>query len=421
MTGITGVTIESGPAGPQERAPSGLPIPDLQVFFGSMRDSEKRPRDRKAGRRGGVTAIRKGVWLIRWSHGRDPDSGKRIRGKKTVRGTKAQAERVLTDELRRVDVGTAVRPNRITLGQWLNEWLRTWCQQVTDRTRHSYRGVIKAYVPDGLSRKQLRAVSARDLQELFIAMTNRPLSPRTVRMTRAVLRAALGRAVKLGHLDRNVATLVDLPALIKKERQVFTPQEARQFIKAAQADRWHALWVLLVTTGLRPGEALGLQWRDLDGDKLRVRRALVRIPGQPWRLEETKTGRSRVVSLPRMTVRVLTAHRVTQASERLRLSGEYEDRGFMFATSSGAPPDATNLVKKHFKPLLKRAGLPSLRLYDLRHTAATLMLTNGEHPKVVSEMLGHASITLTMDTYSHVTPDMQRESANRLDELLSSG
>ena len=249
-------------------------------------------------------------------------------------------------------------------------------------------------------------------------MSERGLSPTTVRGLRAVLRRALNRAMKLGLVGRNVATLVDLPKPVRIEIRVLSPEEVRRFLEAAESDRFKALWYVLVTTGLSPGEALGLKWEDWDGNKLRVRRALVRVPGQGWSLRDTKTRRSRVVALPEMTIRALEEHRTRQKRERLQVGSSYVDRGLIFARHTGEPIEANNLKKRYFKPILEAAGLPDMRLYDLRHTAATLRLVNGEHPKVVQEMLGHASITLTMDTYSHVLPGMQEESAARLDRLL---
>ena len=289
---------------------------------------------------------------------------------------------------------------------------------VSARTLYDYRAVIKTYVPQHLLRRKLLDLSPSDLQQLFNDMSERGLSPATVGGLRAVLRRALNRAMKIGLVERNVATLVDLPKPARTEIRVLSPEEVRRFLDAAESDRWHALWVLLVTTGLRPGEALGLKWEDLDGNKLRVRRALVRISGQGCSLDETKTRRSRVVALPEMTIRALEEHRTRQKRERLQVGSSYVDRGLIFARSTGEPIEANNLKKRYFKPILEAAGLPDMRLYDLRHTAATLRLVNGEHPKVVQEMLGHASITLTMDTYSHVLPGMQEESAARLNALL---
>ena len=148
---------------------------------------------------------------------------------------------------------------------------------------------------------------------------------------------------------------------------------------------------------------------------------MVRVPGQGWSLKETKTRRSRVVALPEMTIRALEEHRTRQKRERLQVRSSYVDRGLIFARSTGEPLESNNLKKRYFKPILEAAGLPDMRLYHLRPTAATLRLVNGEHPKVVQEMLGHASITLTMDTYAHVLPGMQEELAVRLDQLLSLG
>ncbi len=346
-------------------------------------------------------------------------AGGSTRGQKTVHGNKKDAERALTVELKRIDSGQPPRKTGLTFGAWLEEHFDKWCNGVSARTLHDYRAAIEIYVPVRLLRRRLQDLSPSDLQQLFNEMSGRGLSPSTVHGLRAVIRRALNRAMKNELVERNVATLVDLPKSVRKEMRALSPEEVRRFLSAAESDRWYALWVLLVTTGLRPGEALGLKWEDLDGNKVSVLRSLGRIPGQGWSLKETKTGRSRVVALPAMTIRVLEEHRTRQKRERLQLGEAYVDQGFVFSTSSGLPLDATNISKKHFKRLLKSAGLPAIRLYDLRHTAATLRLVNGEHPKVVQEMLGHASITLTMDTYSHVLPGMQEESAARLDALLT--
>ena len=369
--------------------------------------------------RGHISLLRKSVWLIRWEEQRCPKTNKRIRRTKRVYGTKKDAERALTTELKRIDAGRPARQARLTLGDWLDEHDENWCEELSPRTLHGYRAVIKTYVPKHLLRRRLEDLSPSDLQELFNDMSQRGLSPTTVRGLRAVLRSALNRAMKLELVERNVATLVDLAKPVRIEIRVLSPEEVRRFLDEADSDRFAALWYVLVTTGLRPGEALGLKWEDWDGNKLRVRRALVRVPGQGWSLKETKTRRSRVVALPEMTIRALEEHRTRQKRERLQVSSTYVDRGLIFARSTGEPLESNNLKKRYFKPILEAAGLPDMRLYDLRHTAATLRLVNGEHPKVVQEMLGHASITLTMDTYSHVLPGMQEESAARLDALLA--
>jgi integrase len=164
---------------------------------------------------------------------------------------------------------------------------------------------------------------------------------------------------------------------------------------------------------------LGLKWTDLDDNRLHVQRSLSRRDGAGWELKEPKTTRSRrVVPLPVTAVRVLAQHKVRQAEERLKAGPAYADHGLIFATRMGEPLDYRVVVKRHFKRVLDRAGLGSLRPYDLRHTCATLLLKAREHPKVVSERLGHSSIVMTLETYSHVLPDMQQRAADQLESLL---
>ncbi len=198
--------------------------------------------------------------------------------------------------------------------------------------------------------------------------------------------------------------------------------EARTFLDAARkaGDRFEALYVLAITTGLRRGELLGLRWDDADLDRgtLRVGRALVREGGRHV-LGETKTRRGRRrVNLTSRTVAALKAHRKSQLEKRVRLAGLYEDHGLIFTSENGTPLNPGNLVKRSFKPLLKRAGLPEIRFHDLRHTCATLLLGRGVHPKIVQELLGHATIAMTLDTYSHYLPSMGDQASGAMGDAL---
>lgn len=229
----------------------------------------------------------------------------------------------------------------------------------------------------------------------------------------------LNKAVKLGKLPRNVARDAELPRKTHTERKFFGPEEARQFREAVRGDQWEAFFVLLLFTGIRPGEALGLKWNDIEGGILRVRRALVRVAGREPSLEDTKTSRGRrVIPLSDQPIEALQQHRRSQVAWRLKLGTAYQDQELIFANETGGFADAHNITGRHFKPILLRSGLPALRLYDLRHSCATLLLASGEHPKVVQERLGHASIALTLDTYSHVVPGMQERASQRLDDLV---
>jgi len=258
-----------------------------------------------------------------------------------------------------------------------------------------------------------------DVQAFYAALTNRGLSPRTVRFCHAVLRSALAHAVKRNMLPRNPADDATLPKSHRHEMRCLDRCEAQRFLAAAETDQWSALWILLITTGLRPGEACALKWTDLSDTRLSIQRTLVPGYRGTWQLDEPKTARSvRSIPLPPSAVRALVRHRANQAAERLRAGASYKDLDFVFANSLGDPLHPEVLSKRPFHRILQAAGLPQIRMYDLRHTAATLLLAAGENPKVVSERLGHASITLTLDTYSHVLPDMQQAAADKLERML---
>lgn len=377
------------------------------------------------------TIYRRGqnTFQVRVFLGYDPQTGKRRNHCKTIRGTKKDAEKYLTKILRELHTGTFVEPSRKTVREHLNEWLETTVRsRVRPQTYIDYKNIVRRYLSAAsFAGIRLEHLTPAEIRGLYADLQEKGLSARIVRYTHAVLRSALKQAVRDGLLFRNPAELVDLPRQERKEMAVLTPEEARKFLKAAESDRWHALWVLLVTTGIRPAEALALRWSDLDGNVLRVQRTLVRRKGMGWFFAEPKTSKSRrSISLPKSALEALRAHRTRQAKERwdrqvkaqLGEGPEYEDLDLIFAAENGNPLDHQNLSARHFKPLLVKAKVKTVRMYDLRHTSATLGLVNGEHPKVVSERLGHSTINLTMDTYSHVLPEMRKEAADQMERLL---
>ena len=248
------------------------------------------------------------------------------------------------------------------------------------------------------------------------------LSARTVRMTHAVLSSAMKQAVRWHMLQRNPCEFVDLPRMARKEMQALSPEEASRFLEAAREDKLGIVLSFALATGMRPEEYLALKWSDLDihAGTATVRRTLIWRKGGGWYFGEPKTSRSRrTIPIPRSLVGELADHRRKQAESRLKKGADYQNNDLVFASGEGTPILLRNLVRRHFQPLLTRAELsPSLRLYDLRHSCATLLLSAGENPKVVSERLGHASIVLTLDTYSHVLPSMQQAATEKLERIL---
>jgi integrase len=198
------------------------------------------------------------------------------------------------------------------------------------------------------------------------------------------------------------------------------PEQARAFLAGARGDRLEALYVLALSTGMRQGELLGLRWKDVNLERgvLQVKSTLQR-GAHGFVFSEPKTARSRrQIILTKVASAGLKRHRIRQAEERLSLGEAWEDNDLVFANEAGRPIESTNLVRRSFRSVLNRAGLPRMRFHDLRHTYATLALGQGVHPKVVSDALGHANISITLDTYSHTTAAMHQQAADALDAVL---
>ncbi|MDQ3651106.1 MAG: site-specific integrase [Acidobacteriota bacterium] len=382
--------------------------------------TEKKTQPRRSG---SIKKKRDGVFLVSVFLGRDANS-KRQYHYKQIKGTKSDAQTYLNDILHAQDTGTFVQPIALTLNEYLTKWLATAARpRVSERTHEGYAYLLNRHIQPELGQRKLPDVRPLHIQKLYADMQECGLSARTVRYLHAVLSSALKQAVRWGMLARNPAELVDLPRQARKEMQALSPKDATEFLKAAAEDRWGVLFAFALATGMRPEEYLGLQWKDVDLERgvVIVRRALIwRSTGGGWYFGEPKTARSRrSIPLPASTLRALTEHRRQQAAERLKAGAAYQQNDLVFATPEGGPLASRNLKRRHFRPILERAKLPKdFRLYDLRHSCATLLLAAGEHPKVVSERLGHASITLTLDVYSHVLPTMQEAASQKLESLL---
>jgi integrase len=333
--------------------------------------------------------------------------------------TREEVSQKLTREMADRDGGLIFDAESLTVGEYLDRWLETSVRgSVRESTCESYRRQVKRYVVPAIGGVKLKKLSAMHVQGMYRSMLDRNLSPRTVQYTHAVLRRALKQAVRWGLVSHNVCENVDRPSIRREEIRPLDRRQARLLLKAAEGDRLHALYVLAVHTGLRPGELLGLKWEDVDPDatagSLRVNRAL-----SDGKLAATKTKRSRRrINLSGGSVAALKAHRKRQLEERMQKAGLWRDHGLVFPSTVGTPLSHRNVVRS-FKALLKRAGLPiRTRLYDLRHTCATLLLSANVHPKYVQELLGHASISQTLDTYSHVLQGMDGGIGGAMDEAL---
>jgi integrase len=271
-----------------------------------------------------------------------------------------------------------------------------------------------------LGKRPLAKLTPQDIRAFMTEKLKDGLSPKTVKHLRDTLRNALNVAVKDGLIVRNAAALADPPRAERHEMKAFTPTQARQFLDEIRGHRLEALFSVALSLGLRQGEVLGLRWQDVDLEKrtLAVRFQLQRIESK-LQLVEPKTARSaRTLMLPAVAVSALAAHKSRQDTERLVAGTRWIETGMVFTTSIGTMLDARSLLKAFYK-IMTTSDLPRVRFHDLRHSAATLLLAQGVHPRVVMDLLGHSSIAVTLDTYSHVIPDMQRESASQMDAVLN--
>lgn len=353
-------------------------------------------------------------------------------GRRVVRYAKTQAEAVrkLAALRRERDDGLpVVSSERRTVGEYLESWLEMKSAGVRRDVRSAYGFCVSAYIVPSIGRVRLAKLSAEHVQRMIadLSAPERGLAPATVHKAYSVLRTALNQAVRLGLVARNVALLVDRPRVGRREMRCWDPEQALRFLDVARSEepRLYALYVVALTTGLREGELLALRWRDVVLDEaaltgaLRVQHTLHWGEDGRMRLEEVKTPMSRRhVQLSSYAVRVLLQHRAAQDEERRRLGAIWRDHELVFCNRMGGALRVSILRRRSFLRLVELAGVPRIRFYDMRHTAATLLLVGGVHPKIVSEMLGHSSVAITLSIYSHVLPMLQGEAAATMDRLL---
>jgi integrase len=347
-----------------------------------------------------------------------PDGPKR----KYVYGRKYKdVERKLAEAMGNAAKGIFFDDENQTVAQYMERWLEDSARgDLGHRAYHNYKLQIRRHISPAVGRLKLSKLTAAHIQSLYASKLRDGLKPSSVRYIHAVLHRALEQAVRFNLIPFNPASRVDPPKIRQEEIKPLDAEQARRFLNAAGEDRFEALYVLSLTTGLRMGEALGLRWSDVDLDAgtLRVNRQVQRMRGGGGLVfGEPKNASRRTLELPQRAVEALRSHRKKQAEEKLRAT-DYGDSGLVFATGKGTPHDSQNIINRYFKPLLKRAALPNIRWHDLRHTYATLLLARGTHPTYVQKSLGHASVQLTLDRYSHWMPSMGRNTAEGIDEAL---
>ncbi|HMR94840.1 MAG TPA: tyrosine-type recombinase/integrase [Microthrixaceae bacterium] len=342
--------------------------------------------------------------------------------------TKKEAEDALVEALERMRTGMWVDPGTTTFGEFLTEWLAAMESNVLDTTYRGYEQMIRNWVVPRIGDVRLVELSPMHLRSLQTELLRSGrvdgaggLSARSVASCRRTLKKALKDAMRWGLIARNPMEAVDPPRVVDAEMTIWSDVQTRTFLDAVSDHELYAMWVLFLTTGLRRGEIAALRWEDMDLDRATmavVRNRVSAGRGRAVSVHQPKTRRGRRnVALDTTSVEVLRTHRTAQSAERLRLGPAWLDSGYVFCGIDGAPlhPDT---ITATFQASIRDLDVPRIRLHDLRHTSATLALKAGVHPKVVSERLGHATVGITLDLYSHVLDGMQAEAAEQIGAVV---
>ena len=371
-------------------------------------------------------------WTVVTELGRDPQTGKRKQQWQSVKGSKKQAEKVLADLLHRLDTGDFVKPTRRTVADFLRQWLKDYAwPNLAPRTAEGYEHIINQHIIPSLGSLTLSRLTPQHLQQYYSEkLASGRLdgkggqSAKTVHNHHTTLHAALKDAVRWGLLSRNPADGVEPPRFQRPEMKVLDEFEIRTFLEAAKDTPYYALFYTALYTGMRRSELLALRWSDVDLNlaQVSVTRTLHRLRSSGTMVfRPPKTAKSRrMIALPPSAAIVLRGHQQQQEGICVLMGTTLQADSLVFCQPDGEPqqPDT---VTHGWKKLARRTGLRGIRLHDSRHTHATIMLKQGVHPKIVQERLGHSTIQITLDTYSHVAPGLQEAAAARFDEGLGNG
>ena len=336
--------------------------------------------------------------------------------------TRSEVRDKLTKAQRTIDEGLSLPNDRLTVAAFLDRWLATKRPDLRPESYRRYDEAVRLHLAPDLGRVKLSRVTPDQVLGLYAKLYEKGLAGTSVNFVHGVLRGSLKDAVRWGLVGRNVTDAVTTPRRSTVPTDALSGDQARALLSAASGDDLEALYVLALTAGLRLGELQALRWAavDLDRRRLEVRATYQgNADGEPV-FAPPKTERSRrTVQLSTLAIEALRRHRVRQNETRLQIGSLWQDYGLVFATTFGRPLDGNNLRSRSFAPLLKRAGLPPMRFHDLRHAAATLLMSEGVPIKAVSELLGHSDVSTTLRIYSHVLPTMHGEAANAMDRIFA--
>lgn len=357
-------------------------------------------------------------WYYVIELGRDV-KGKRKQKKKRGFNTKKEAQAALTKALHELNTGTYIEASKEKFGDFLVQWLDFKKNSVKESTYRTYHINLITHILPELENIPLSNLKAMHIQQFYNKLLNeKQLNHNTVRKIHTILVNALDRAVKFDMVTKNVATLVEPPKESKAEMQVWDVDEVLTFLDAAKESHLYMVYLIAINTGMRQGEILGLSWDgvNLDEGIIYVKQTLSN-DGKTLNATTKTAAGMRTIALPNELNAELRRHKLQQKKHRLQMGENYSNMNLVNTTVYGTPVIPSNL-RRNFNSFIKKAKVKKIRFHDLRHTHATLLLKQGVHPKIVSERLGHADTRMTLDRYSHLLPNMQKETAQKFGELL---
>jgi integrase len=373
---------------------------------------------RRGNGEGSITRRKDGLYMGRYT----VQTAAGTKRKALYGKTRQEVAEKLTRAMAERDDGFVFDADNLRVGEYLERWLvDSVLDTVRPTTYERYEQLVRIHLRPALGGMKLKNLTPVHVRGLYREKLEAGLSARTVQYIHVTLHKALKQAVQDGLIPRNATEAVKAPQVRREEIRPLSAEQVKMLLETACGDRLEALFVLAIHTGLRQGELLGLKWEDVDLEScaLRVRRTLATAKGGSILMAPKTKGSRRSVKLTQGAVDVLRSHLQRQLQEIDKAGALWRENGLVFASEIGEPLNRHHLTSRHFKGLLKRAGLPEIRFHDLRHTCATLLLSKNVNPKIVSEMLGHASIAITLDTYSHVLPNMRDQAAAAMEDALS--
>ena len=387
------------------------------------------PRKSTRNAQGGGT-IRKrsdGRWEARYTVGRDPGTGKQVQ--KSVYGkTQAEVRKKLQQATTAIDQGTYTEPSKLTVAAWLDIWVSEYLGGVKPSTSFLYSEQIRLYIKPALGAVKLDALNTHTIQGFYNALGKDrdgkpPLSPKSIKNVHGILHKALQQAVAIGYLRLNPSEACTLPRIVKKEITPLDEQQITDFLKTIKGHRFENLFTVALFTGMREGEILGLMWNcvDLDNGTIRIDKQLKKEQkkGGAYYFAPPKNDKPRTITIAPWVVTLLKSHRAKQAEHRLKAGSIWEDSGLVFTNEIGQLI-SYRTVYDSFKRVVKNMGCPTVRFHDLRHSYAVASIRSGDDIKTVQENLGHATAAFTLDIYGHVTEQMRKDSAQRMEGFIKS-